>query len=132
MRQALRTGVIVALAIWSLFAWGGYGLINVIGEFFARNADAVSGHPETVEWLSWFILVIKRAGLAAVVVIWAIGAALIGGFGFLITRLVPNVVVMRRPSPFREQPGVTTLDLEPVSRDDGFTPRLPPRDAREG
>src|ERR671918_334348 len=43
----------IAVLVWSLFAWGAYGLLDFFGGVAARNADIVTGHPETVEWLSW-------------------------------------------------------------------------------
>ncbi|MFL4997528.1 hypothetical protein [Microvirga tunisiensis] len=61
-----------AVAVWSLFAWGTYGLLDFFGGFAARNADIVTGHPETVEWLSWALMTLRSLGLGAIVVVWGL------------------------------------------------------------
>ena len=61
-----------AVAVWSLFAWGTYGLLDFFGGFAARNADVVTGHPETVEWLSWALMTLRGLGLGAIVVVWGL------------------------------------------------------------
>ena len=43
----------IAVAVWSLFAFSAYGLVDLFGGFVARNADAFGGDPELVEWLFW-------------------------------------------------------------------------------
>jgi hypothetical protein len=67
------------VALWSLFAWGAYGLFDLFGGVAVRNADIVTGHPETVEWLSWALGVLRSLGLAAIVVVWAAISLLILG-----------------------------------------------------
>ncbi len=52
MKRLLWILAWIAVAVWSLFAWGAYGLLDFFGGMAARNADIVTGHPETVEWLS--------------------------------------------------------------------------------
>ena len=54
-----------------------YGLIGLFGDFIARNADVVTSHPETVEWLSWIVTAIRNVGLAAVVLVWGVVSLLI-------------------------------------------------------
>jgi hypothetical protein len=66
-----------AVALWSLFAWGAYGLLDFFGGVAARNADIVTGHPETVEWLSWALMALRGLGLGAIVLVWGLVSLLI-------------------------------------------------------
>ena len=66
MRRLLWVLAWTAVAIWSLFAWGAYGLLDFFGGIAARNADIVTGHPETVEWLSWGLMALRSLGLGAI------------------------------------------------------------------
>lgn len=77
MRRFLWLVAGTLVTLWSLLAWGAYGLIDLFGSTAARHADVVSGHPETVEWLSWGLAAIRNLGLAAVVFVWGIVALLI-------------------------------------------------------
>src|ERR687897_2384245 len=67
----------IAVLVWSLFAWGAYGLLDFFGGVAARNADIVTGHPETVEWLSWALTALRGLGLGAIVVVWGLVSLLI-------------------------------------------------------
>jgi hypothetical protein len=67
----------IAVAVWSLFAWGAYGLLDFFGGVAARNADIVTGHPETVEWLSWALMTLRSLGLGAIVAVWGLVSLLI-------------------------------------------------------
>jgi hypothetical protein len=73
----LWLGCVVAALLWSLLAWAAYGLVGWAGGLAASNADWVTAHPETVEWLSWSAAWLTAVGLAGVVAVWAIGAGLI-------------------------------------------------------
>ena len=53
MRRLLWAVAWIAVALWSLVAWGAYGLLDLFGGVAARNADIVAGNPELVEWLAW-------------------------------------------------------------------------------
>ena len=77
MKRLLWILAWIAVAIWSLFAWGAYGLLDLFGGVAARNADIVTGHPETVEWLSWGLTTLRGLGLAAIVVVWGVVSLLI-------------------------------------------------------
>ena len=77
MKRLLWVFAWIAVAFWSLFAWGAYGLLDFFGGVAARNADMVTGHPETVEWLSWGLMTLRGLGLGAVVVVWALVSLLI-------------------------------------------------------
>src|SRR3954466_5794289 len=37
-----------------------------------RNADALVGDPETVEWLFWFFNGLKNLGLTAILIVWGL------------------------------------------------------------
>jgi hypothetical protein len=77
MRRLLWALAWTAVAIWSLFAWGAYGLLDFFGGVAARNADIVTGHPETVEWLSWALMALRGLGLGAIVIVWGLVSLLI-------------------------------------------------------
>ena len=77
MRRLLWVLAWIAVAVWSLFAWGAYGLLDFFGGVAARNADIVTGHPETVEWLSWALMTLRGLGLGAIVVVWGLVSLLI-------------------------------------------------------
>ncbi|MBM1169732.1 hypothetical protein [Microvirga arabica] len=77
MRRLLWIVAWMAVAIWSLFAWGAYGLLDFFGGVAARNADIVPGNPEAVEWLSWALMTLRGLGLGAIVVVWALVSLLI-------------------------------------------------------
>lgn len=77
MRRLLWVFAWIAVALWSLFAWGAYGLLDFFGGVAARNADIVTGHPESVEWLSWGLMTLRGLGLGAIVFVWALVSLLI-------------------------------------------------------
>jgi hypothetical protein len=77
MKRLLWILAWIAVAVWSLFAWGAYGLLDFFGGFAARNADMVTGHPESVEWLSWALMTLRSLGLGAIVVVWGLVSLLI-------------------------------------------------------
>lgn len=74
----------IAVAIWSLVAFAGYGLVDVLGGVLARNADAFADRPETVETLFKLLNGLKSFGLAAILVLWgAVSLAILGVPWFL-------------------------------------------------
>lgn len=77
MRRLLWIVAWFAVAIWSLFAWGAYGLLDFFGGVAARNADIVPGNPEAVEWLSWALITLRGLGLGAIVFVWGLVSLLI-------------------------------------------------------
>ena len=92
----------ISVAVWSLFAWGAYGLIDVFGNMAAGNADVVS-NPEAVEWLSWSLRVLRGLGLAAVIGVWAFVSLVILAVAWVLARLVgrrehPAMVTGYRPT----------------------------------
>ncbi|WP_262300256.1 hypothetical protein [Microvirga sesbaniae] len=77
MRRLLWILAWFAVAVWSLFAWGAYGLVDFFGGVATRHADIVTGHPETVEWLSWALMTLRGLGLGAIVVVWGLVSLMI-------------------------------------------------------
>lgn len=77
MKRVLWILAWIAVAVWSLVAWGAYGLLDFFGGVAARNADIVTGHPETVEWLSWALMTLRGLGLGAIVAVWGLVSLLI-------------------------------------------------------
>ncbi|MBX9907523.1 MAG: hypothetical protein K2Z25_02315 [Beijerinckiaceae bacterium] len=67
----------VAIAVWSLIAWAGDGLLDWTTDWAADNADKVSSVPEIVEWLSWGLRSLGNASEIIVLIVWAIGSILI-------------------------------------------------------
>jgi hypothetical protein len=98
MRRAVWIVAWIAVAIWSLVAWGAYGLLDVFGDVAVRNADVVTGHPETVELLAWGLATLRDLGLVAVILVWGFVSLLILAAAAVLGRLVG-----RRP-PETERP----------------------------
>lgn len=123
----LVAGIMVAL--WSLLAWGAYGLIDLFGSTAARHADVVSSHPETVEWLSWGLAAIRNLGLAAIVFVWGIVALLIlavpAAISIFLGRAARPMEPMDRNGGY-PRPGyrdVTPSDIADASADNDFERR---------
>jgi hypothetical protein len=77
MSRLVGALALAAAALWSVFAWAAYTLIGWIGGLAGANADRVTNHPETVEWLSLAGGWLTGGALAVVVVIWLVGLGLI-------------------------------------------------------
>ena len=95
MRRLLWVLAWIGVAVWSLFAWGAYGLLDFFGGFAVRNADVVTGHPETVEWLSWALAVLRGLGLGAIIFVWGLVSLLILAVPAVLSLLVGR----SRPEP---------------------------------
>ena len=101
----------IGVAIWSLFAWAAYGLVDLFGGLAARHADTVTGHPDTVVWLSWTFGVLRDLGLGAIVVVWALGSLVMLAVPWAIDRFVGRPVVPTSSRGPLRRDGV--LDLGP-------------------
>jgi hypothetical protein len=77
MTRILWAFALLAVSVWTLFAWGIYGLVNFFGDTAARNASAVTSYPAGVEWLSWGLSALRNVGLAAVVLVWGVVSVII-------------------------------------------------------
>lgn len=91
MRALAKGLAVLAALLWSVVAWGSYALIGWVGGFAAHNADAFTGHPEAVVWLSWAASVLTSVGLAGVVVAWLAGLALLLLAPALVGRLARRI-----------------------------------------
>jgi hypothetical protein len=80
MRLLIWSVATVALALWSLVAWAGHGLLDWSSDWAAANADQVSSVPEIVEWLSSALRSIGNASEIIVLIVWALVSILIIGF----------------------------------------------------
>ncbi len=78
----------VAIAVWSLIAWVGHGLLDWTSDLAADNADKVSSVPEVVEWLSWGLRSLGNASEIIVLIVWAVGSILIIAAAGLANRLL--------------------------------------------
>jgi hypothetical protein len=115
MKRLLWILAWIAVAVWSLFAWGAYGLLDLFGGLASRNADVVTSNPETVEWLSWGLSTLSGLGLAAIVVVWGVVSLLI--------LAVPAAasLILGRASPSQRQPQWPMREVNP-----GATGGYPP------
>jgi len=96
MRRLLWVLAWIAVALWSLFAWGAYGLLDIFGDLAVRNADIVSDHPETVEWLSWAFATLRSLGLGAIVFVWGAVSLLILAVPAVIGLILPRADSVER------------------------------------
>ena len=88
MRLLIWSVATVAVALWSLVAWAGQGLLDWSSDWAAANADQVSSVPEIVEWLSWALRSIGNASEIIVVIVWALGSVLIIGLAGIANRFL--------------------------------------------
>lgn len=95
----------IAVAVWSLVAFAGYGLVDVLGGVLARNADMLSDRPETVETLFKVLNGLKSFGLAAILLVWGAVSLAILGVPWFVSRAVsaPRDLGLDRPG--RQRPG---------------------------
>jgi hypothetical protein len=91
MSKLLWLFVGVAIAIWSGLAWIAYGVVGWGGQVASSNADIVTAHPETVEWLSWLAMFGSGVGEWLVIGLWALGTLIALAIGFVGTRLFPKL-----------------------------------------
>ena len=77
-----------AVAVWSLFAFAAYGLVDLFGGLAARHADVVPGQPETVEWLSGFFLTLRNLGTTLILLVWGFVSLCILSVPWMLSRIV--------------------------------------------
>ena len=77
MTRILWIFALMAVAVWTLFAWGVYGLISFFGDTAARNADVVTSHPDQCRVDLMGRSALRNVGLAAVVLVWGVVSAVI-------------------------------------------------------
>jgi hypothetical protein len=91
MKKLVWGIIAIGIALWSGLAWLAYQIVGWGGHVASGNADILTPHPETVEWLSW--LAIFGTGVAEwiVLAVWAIGVVIALALGALGGRLLPHV-----------------------------------------
>ncbi|MET0528968.1 MAG: hypothetical protein ABW003_11620 [Microvirga sp.] len=90
MRRLLWSVAWIAVAVWSLVAWGAYGLLDLFGDMAVRNADMVGGNPESVEWLAWALATLRGLGLGAIVFVWGLVSLLILAVPAVLGLIIPR------------------------------------------
>lgn len=107
MSRLLWIFVWIAVALWSLFAFSAYGLLDLFGGLVARNADAFGGAPELVEWLFWLFNGLKNLGLTAILIVWGLVSLALLAVPWLFDRIVG------RPTPSSPRRDAGFIDLAP-------------------
>ena len=90
MKKLLWPIVGFGIAIWSGLAWAAHSLIGWGGQIVSSNADIVTPHAETVEWLSWLAIFGSGVGEWLIIGVWAIGVLIALALGFAGSRLLPG------------------------------------------
>lgn len=104
MRRLLWSIAWIAVAIWSLFAWGAYGLLDLFGDMAVRNADMVGGNPEAVEWIAWALATLRGLGLGAIVFVWGLVSLLILAVPAALSLLIPISGPVQMRGEWRDYP----------------------------
>lgn len=93
----------VAVAIWSALAFIAHLLIDVLGGYGARNADALPLPPDLIVAVSEGLRLVTGVGGPVVVTVWAIGAGIIAMVTligmFVASRVSRRDTAMRAPDP---------------------------------
>ena len=87
MRRLLWAAGWVGVFFWSVFALAAYGLLDLIGGTFMRNADVFSTDPRTVEFLFNLFSWIRSFSTSAVLVVWGLVSLAILAVPWLFDRL---------------------------------------------
>lgn len=121
----------VCVGVWSLVCAVVYGALDLVGGLAARNADAFSSDPQTVERIFGLFRFLQDASTSVVLVAWGVVSLAILAVPWLIAKLdrasrtAPPVRTGRlRPSP--EGPGAV-IDLGPDQYTVGPAPGPAPR-----
>lgn len=91
MRRVLWFFGWAGVAIWSLFSFAVYGVVNVIGEAAMRNADMFSDDPETVEGVWKLFSWLHSLSTSVTLVIWGLVTLAILSVPWLFDRLSVQV-----------------------------------------
>ncbi len=116
------------VAVWSLFAFSAYGLIDLFGGLIARSADGLARDPGAAAWLFWLLNGLKNLGLTVILFVWGLVSLTILAVPWFLDRLVGRTA---RPQPPRD-PHVIDLTPdqyrhEPTQPRPGSVPRIEPR-----
>ena len=130
MTRVLWFFALTVVGLWTLLAWGVYGLIGFFGDTAARNADVVTSHPAIVEWLSWGVSALRNVGLAAVLLVWGVVSAAILAVPTLLSLALGALGrggrIIREPMAWPPQPAWPSDEPRPGYRD--VTPHKPASD----
>ena len=135
MKRLLWAAGWVGVFFWSLFALAAYGLVDLVGGTFMRNADAFSADPGTVEQLFNLFSWIRGFSTSAILVIWGLVSLAILAVPWLFDRLTVRTM---QTTTYATQPPVMrdgVIDLgpgdysvrNPEPRQSGPAPRISPR-----
>ena len=88
------------IAIWSLFAFAAYGLVDFLGQTAMRNADAFSTDPETVEWIFRVFSWGRGLSVSVILIVWGTVSLAILAVPWLFDRLAKPQAAgpVRRPA----------------------------------
>lgn len=117
MSRPLWVAAWVGVAVWSLFAFATYGLLDLIGAAAVRNSDLLSTDPDTVVWISTVFGWVRSVSGSAVLVVWGFVSLLILSVPWLFDRLLGRapVVARRHPAPGPDRHGLDgVIDLAPA------------------
>lgn len=120
MRGLVIGLALVALAVWSLFAWGVYALLGFSGELAAGGVFLFPFIPP--ELIYWTAQLLGGMGGVIVWIVWAIGAAIIG-----VLALIPLAFLRRRPNRYDRRPDPYEADYPPDRGPDRRYDAPPPR-----
>lgn len=127
----------VGVAIWSLLCAATYGLFDLVGRLFMRNADAFSADPSTVEGIWRVLSVLHSLSTGSVLVAWAVVSLLILAVPWAIDRMIGPATLAPGSGPRPAPPVGGVIDLAPDqysvgpartggSAWTGAPPRIPP------
>ena len=74
MKALILTIAAITLGVWSLFAWGAYGLVGFAEGLGAWSSEFLPIPPELALWL---LGLLSGMGGIAVWIVWGLGAAII-------------------------------------------------------
>jgi hypothetical protein len=80
----------IGFAVWSFTAWLAHTFIGFGGNIASGNADVFGLPPEAVEFVSWLAHFGAGVGEWLVIVVWALGSAVMWFAAYLLTRLLPG------------------------------------------
>jgi hypothetical protein len=75
-----------AIAVWSLLAWGAYGLLDLVGGLAAGGAGAVALDPGVSSVVVWIVNLVKGLGLFAVLAVWGFVSVVMLAFGWVLSK----------------------------------------------
>lgn len=84
--RRIWTVALLLVALWTMAALVGWGLIDLVGGFAVDRADVAARDPDHVAWIAWFFDTLRGLGVAAVVAAWLIVTTVILGIAALLAR----------------------------------------------